>query len=39
MKLVRYFPLKIIEIKIKELKLKLPQIYIHENQKQLINSH
>ena len=35
----QYFLLKIIEIKIKQLKLKRAKIYIQENQIQLINSH
>ena len=35
----QYFLLKIIETKIKQLKLKNAKIYFHENQIHLINSH
>ena len=35
----QYFLLKIIEIKIKQLKLKNAKVYFHENQIHLINSH
>ena len=35
----QYFLLKIIEIKIKQLKLKNAKVYFYENQIHLINSH